>query len=230
MKKIIAILIIGFFPILLIGQQARYGAIFGLNIANWRGDADNFADDLADGLNQFPGVSGFSFSNKPRLGFSAGFAADIPLINSWKIQPEITYSQKGAVFSGSGIVSGFDAEETINFRTDYIDLLLLAKYHFTKGKTKPYVLAGPGTGYLVASKMKVEASIDGEMESDESKIGGLRVFQTNLCMGGGIDLGGTIKFEIRYQFGLSPIFEDDFSDGYKLKNGHLSFNLLLLSQ
>lgn len=92
MKK--SIIIVAFLlPVLLIGQEVRYGLAIGMSSAKWHGDADEFASDLAYEMDLVDGVSNFSFRNKSRYGVSLGVFADVPIKNSFSLQPELSYTQ-----------------------------------------------------------------------------------------------------------------------------------------
>lgn len=218
----------------LISQDVKTGLSIGISSGRWLGDSDQFAKDLSNEMNKEDGFSGFLFNNKSRIGFSLGILVDCQVKKAFSIQPEIYFIQKGAKFSGSGNITvddGWDSytfavEEDIIIQTDYIDLLVLAKYYLSKSSVKPYLLAGPGIGYLISSKMKVKVTIEDESDSQSEKYEGFKKIDANFSFGAGLDFVETIRLDIRYQFGLIPVLKDEHSDGYNLRNGVLAFNLI----
>jgi len=227
MKKLTIVVLVVLFPTLLFSQKINYGFSVGMSTAKWRGDADLFAYDLANEMNKIDGISGFSFTNKSRLGIAIGAFAEVPLTKSFFFQPELAYSQKGTKFSGNGYVYSYKVEEKIIMQTDYINLSTLAKFYLSDGKTKPYLIAGPGVGYLVRSKMKVVATVAGESESDSEKMEGLKKFDANIIMGAGFIIS-SLKLDIRYQLGLAQVFDNENGSGYEMKNGGFTFNLVYM--
>jgi hypothetical protein len=226
MKNIILIVLVALVPILSIGQGLKYGMSLGVSLNKWHGDADKFAADLAYEMNHISSASGFSFSNKSRAGISIGIFADVPIQKSFSIQPELCYVQKGTKFKGQGQMLGYTVEETLIMQTDYLDLAVLAKLKLGQGQYKPYLIAGPGVGYLVRSKMKVKVSVAGESESDSEKMEDFKKMDAKICVGGGFRVLDTVGLEVRYQFGLVPVLEDESSDAYSLKNGGFVLNMV----
>lgn len=235
MKKLIVVVSFLLIPFMLLCQDKKSGMSFGVNLGKWRGDADQFAKDLTNEINQEPGFSGFSFTNKPRVGFSMGFFIDYPIVNSFSIQPELNFIFKGTKLSSDGLVTiqdgyeqfTFEVTEDVIMQTNYLDLLVLAKYNLSKGKVKPYILAGPGVSYLVTSKMKIKVTVEDESETDSEKYEGFKNMDASINVGFGLELSKSLRIDARYQFGLVSIFQDQYSDGYNILNGGLAFNLVI---
>lgn len=235
MKTKLIMLLLVLIPFISMGQEKKSGLFIGLNMAKWIGDADKFATDLSNGMNQNEGFSGFSFKNRSRVGFAIGFFIDYQIKESLSIQPEIQYIQKGTKFSGSGRITIDDGYSCISYhidadmimRTDYLELLVLAKYNLSKRNVKPYIIAGPGVGYLIVSKMKVKVTVQGsDSDSDTEKYDGFQRVEASLAIGGGFDFSESIRFDIRYQFGLIPVLKDEYDDGFKMRNGGFAINLV----
>jgi len=75
---------------------------------------------------------------------------EIPITENFSIQPEIAYTQKGFSikegFKAGGDFLGVNIpiNGKVNFRTNYIEVPVLAKYHFgDKGAAHYYVAVGP---------------------------------------------------------------------------------------
>jgi len=238
MKNILIIILAILIPAGLLAQEKKKksGMTMGVNLAKWNGDADLFAKDLSDAINMEPGFSSFSFSNESRVGFVLGFFIEYPVLNSFSIQPELSFIQKGTKFAGNGRYTyddgwesyTFDVEEDMIMQTNYLDLLALAKYNLANGKVIPYLLLGPGISYMVTSKMKVKVTIDGESESDSQKYKNFNKVDANVNLGFGLEFYKKARLEVRYQFGLVPILQDEYSDGYIMRNSGLAFNFVIV--
>lgn len=235
MKKIsILLLVCLYLPFFISGQEVKTGLSIGINSAKWVGDADQFANELGMTMNMIEGMSGFSFDNKFRIGFSIGLIVDYQVKKAFSIQPELYYIQKGAKLEGDGLITvddGWDyytytVEENLTMQTDYVDLLLLAKYNLSEGNVKPYIIAGPGLGYMVTSKMKVKVNVDGDSDSDSEKYDDFKDFDAHLNFGFGLDFSSTIRLDARYQLGIISILNDDTTSGYDLRNGGIAVNLV----
>ncbi|GAB1451548.1 hypothetical protein MASR2M47_16040 [Draconibacterium sp.] len=215
------------FPLFLLSQEKHYGISVGVNFSKWGGDEDLFAQELSNEMNLQDGFSGFDFSPEMRTGINLAFFIEYPIKNSLTIQPELSYSQKGVKFKGTGsygdYYDNYSTQVDMVYQTDYADLVVLAKYYFTNGNTKPYIFAGPGAGFLVKSTIKVDATVEGESNSDSSDIDMDQKFDANLNVGGGLNFSDQVRLELRYCRGLISIFDDN---DYKLNNSVISINLI----
>jgi hypothetical protein len=212
-------------PLFSICQEQNSGLYVGVNFGKWLGDDDIFAQSLADEMNYQDGFSGFSFDSKSRTGFSMGFFYDFPVAKSVSIQPEFSYSQKGARFSGDGSFfyygDSYSVKSEVVMRLDYLDVVVLTKYSLPGNGVKPYFAAGLGVGYLLSAQMKVKATVDGESDSNSSKMDGYKKLDAHLNFGAGIDFSDLIRIDLRYALGLTPILEEDILN---LQNGAISLN------
>jgi hypothetical protein len=227
MKKILLIALVIQLPFALTGQNASIGISIGVNLANWLGDDVLFAEDLAYGMNLSMGSSDFKFTSTSRTGFSAGFLVDYKLAKFFSVQPEISYSQKGAKFAGTGTVEFegdyYSVKEDLIMQLDYVDFILLAKFSLTKSNIRPYIIAGPGAGYLVYSKIKVKVTVDGDTETDSSDTDIFNKWDYHVNVGGGFDFSGSARIEFRYYYFFNPVYEE--TGEYKLYNSVKSINL-----
>ena len=89
--------------------------------------------------------------------------AEIPVTSHFSVQPELSYIQKGfAIREGvnvGGEFLGIDipVNGKINFRSDYIEVPVLAKFHLGDKQAAHYYLAiGPSLGYLANSSMRIK--------------------------------------------------------------------------
>jgi hypothetical protein len=223
MKTIFIIIFIATLSVFSFGQTKTTAFYCGLNISKWTDDANRFAKDLGEEIGNQEGFSEFKFQNESKIGVTIGFNIGIPISGNVSFHPGIFYSQKGTVFNGEGIFDNIFVEEKITMITDYVDLPLLFKLNLFSGKNKLYLLGGPSLGYLINSKMKVTAKALGNSESDTEDLENCKFIHFGMAFGAGIEFINQIRVEIKYDAGLSSVFDDD--DGYIMKNGVISICL-----
>ncbi|HQX44081.1 MAG: PorT family protein [Saprospiraceae bacterium] len=111
-------------------QHINFGFKVGLNLADIVSD-DNSKTSLKPGLN-------------------VGAIGHIHLKNNFALQPEISYSDQGAIFKSSGV------ESKLNL--GYINIPILLQYMFDNGFR---IQAGPQLGILINAKAKSnDVSVD----------------------------------------------------------------------
>ncbi|WP_034258062.1 porin family protein [Altibacter lentus] len=183
-------------------QEVKLGVKAGVNFAKLTGDAVEDADG--------------------RTGFHLGGVVEIPVSETFAVQPEVLYSQQGLQqetdFFG-------DTLET-KLKLDYINVPVMAKYYVTDGLS---IEAGPQFGFNV--KAETEISVEGDSDGDEIE-GTTDVSDSvsgfDLGLGGGLayQLNNGVFFQARYMFGISNVDEDDDEGfiGDNLTNSTLSFS------
>lgn len=187
MKKII--FSIAFFAIGLTGysQSLDYGVKGGMNFSTLRGS------DIEDA--------------EGKIGFHIGAFGKYQISEKFYLQAEVLYSQSGA--KGSEKENGVNYENSFNF--SYINVPIMAKYYFTEGFSAE---AGPYFGFLVSSKMKEEANVDGVKVKAETDI---KKYTEGLDFGLGFgiayDLKNGLNFGVRYNLGLSDVLKLGESTG-----------------
>jgi hypothetical protein len=181
-------------------------------------------------MNLQPGFSGFEYSADQRIGFSMTILADIPVAKYFSVQPEISFTQKGAKFSGSGKYYTYSSTYAVNsdviFQLDYVNFDLLAKLTTPKGNVKPYLLAGPGAGVLATSGMRLKVDVDGEENSQTEKIQGVEKTDLHFNLGGGFDFLESVRIDVRYVVSFNSVSKDNFGNGIDMKNSYLSINFV----
>ena len=175
----------------LVPHRPTVGVMAGVNLSKIGGDDITSADN--------------------RTGLLGGVFVTFHLTNTFGLQPEVLYSQKGASDNSD---PSFDA----TFKLDYIDVPLLLRYDIpVVGPIRPFFVAGPSFGLQV--KCEVEASSDGATASadcdriaDSSEIQfQKKTFDLSGVVGAGLDfrLGGTtLMVGARYEHGFSDVVED----------------------
>lgn len=139
-----------------------------------------------------------------KAGFTGGLFLNYAFNESFSIQPELLYTQKGFksnLFAYEDIIS---VDLTAKF--DYIELPVLAKYTFVPEKQfRPCIFAGPCFAYTLASELGVSALIF-TAEIDFSDL--THVTDFGFVAGGGFDysLGpGMLVFDARFQYGFTNV-------------------------
>jgi opacity protein-like surface antigen len=207
------------FPALTYAQVKRSGLSIGVNIGTWNGDTELFANSFENEMNNVNGFSDFNFESTSRIGFCLNLFTEIPINETFLIQPELGYTQRGMEFSGDGSYGTYNVSTDIIYKWDYVDLALLFKYRFlTDGFIKPYLFVGPGAGYVISSKLKVLASVDGETDSESEDFETDQKFDANLNLGAGFDFSEKMRLEMRYSVGFMSILDEDPTDDSKYTN------------
>lgn len=146
---------------------------------------------------QFGIKGGFTFSSidinngtvdfNTKTGFVGGVSYGLQLGESWGIQPELLYIEKGGE-SGNGDVS-----------SSYAEVPVLARFMAATGRIQPFLLGGGYAGFKLADDCTVKQA--GEC------LGDLETTDFGLSLGAGLRFGGTtgITVEIRWDRGLVNI-------------------------
>lgn len=131
---------------------------------------------------------------KTATGFVGGFFADIYFGNSFVLEPELLYTNKGTNFEG--------AEPSANL--NYIEIPVLGRYEFS-ADGGPFAYAGPYVGFNVSCSVMVDtlkvpcADLDGDP-------------QPNTVFGGAVGIGyqkDVWGFDIRYEYDFTTALKDE---------------------
>ena len=195
-KLIFASLVLSFMSFTAVQAQektASFGFKGGLNFSNL------YTDNVDD--------------NNVLTGFNAGLYAKFPISNNIAIQPEISYTTKGAeLVYNNAFVQG-----TAKFNVNYIEVPVLLVMNITDNFN---VHVGPYAAYMVSGK----TTNDSNFSSSENELdtNDFNKFDAGLAGGVGIDLD-VVNFGVRYNYGLTKIAKDnsDFTSS-DAKNSVLS--------
>ena len=175
----------------LVPQRPTFGIMAGVNLAKISGDGTDALDS--------------------RTGWLGGVFVTFHLTNTFAIQPEALYSQRGASADAG---SGFDA----TIKMDYIDIPVLLRYDIpVVGPIRPFFVAGPAFGIQAKCAISgegegVSASVDcDQLNEDPEASFDPKTFDLSGVVGAGLDfrLGGhTLMLGARYQHGFSDVVKD----------------------
>jgi hypothetical protein len=184
----------------------------------------NFAD-LSNSQNPILEMFGIRFGTK--IGIIAGAFYRIDLTDSFAIQPELYYSQKGTKASGEGSLYGAPYSYDFSFRLDYIEIPILMKYRIpTRGKFTPSIFAGPYVAFKASAKAVLTVESGGVKQTQEVDIEKVKTMDFGLAVGANLDFDighSSIIFDIRYSVGLLKISE--YENDPEMKNS--AFTLML---
>ena len=194
-KLIFASLVLSFMSFTAVQAQektASFGFKGGLNFSNL------YTDNVDD--------------NNVLTGFNAGLYAKFPISNNIAIQPEISYTTKGAeLVYNNAIVQG-----TAKFNVNYIEVPVLLVMNITDNFN---VHVGPYAAYMVSGKRTNDTNFSSSQT--ELDTNDFNKFDAGLAGGLGIDLD-VVNFGVRYNYGLTKIGKDDSFISSDAKNSVLS--------
>jgi hypothetical protein len=199
-KLIFASLVITFMTLTNANAQdsaSKFGIKGGVNFSNL------YTEDVDD--------------NNVLTGFNVGFFAKLPISNNISLQPEISYTGKGAeLVYNNALVSG-----TAQFKLDYIEVPLLLVVNVTKNFN---IHAGPYAAYMVSAKTTNKSDSGSYNFEDNIDTDDFNKFDAGLAGGVGLDFE-PVSFGVRYNYGLTKIGKEDSSTSFSspdAKNSVLS--------
>ncbi|TXD85108.1 PorT family protein [Subsaximicrobium wynnwilliamsii] len=200
MKKLMlcaAVAVLGFTTVN--AQAIRFGAKAGVNFANLSGDDVENADG--------------------RTGLNAGLVAEIGITETFKVQPEVLYSQQG-------LQEDFQGGES-KLKLDYINVPVMAKYYVAEGFA---LEAGPQFGFNISSKyeIQIEGQDGEELASTQSDVeDGVEAFDFGIGGGVSYTLPSGLFVQARYVHGLTSVYQGSNEGVFQddLNNSNLSVSI-----
>ena len=135
-----------------------------------------------------------------KTGVIVGVAVEVPIAPMFSFQPEFLYTMKG----GKG-GEAFGGDDEIKLHVDMFQIPLLFKAGATAGPVRPFVVVGPGIGFVTSAKVKIEGFDDEDIKDDVEKV------EVSGIFGGGIQFGRGIV-EYRYDHGFRDLDKDATSE------------------
>ena len=133
--------------------------------------------------------------NNVLTGFNAGLYAKFPIAKGIAIQPEISYTTKGAEL----VYNNAFAKGTSKFNVNYIEVPVLLVMNITDNFN---VHVGPYAAYMVSGKTETDSNIftsENKLDTND-----FNKFDAGIAGGVGVDLDA-LNFGVRYNYGLTNI-------------------------
>jgi len=147
--------------------EYRYGIVGGQNIATIKSKKGTSQDIIT--------------------GWMGGVALQIVWPKGFAVQPEVLYSQKGCIFSGSAL----------KYDIDYIEVPVKAMYRLHMAEVKPFVFAGPYGAYAV--RIAENGNVGGD-----NGLNDISKFDFGVGAGAGFDVW-KIQLSFKYSWGLAQV-------------------------
>jgi hypothetical protein len=172
-----------------VNAQTRFGLKAGANFSKFSGED--------------------SHRTKGKVGFYGGFLANIPILPSLSVQPELLYNNLGATQK--------EGDNKATHNLNYMAVPVMLQYNHSSGF---YAETGPEFSVLLSAKLKYD--IDGEKETVEVS-DQLKSFNAAWGIGVGYELESGIGVGMRYNLGLTSI--DGEGAGIIVRNNAFSIGV-----
>jgi len=153
--------------------EYRYGVVIGQNVATITSKRSDSQDVMT--------------------GLMAGLAAQVIWPKGFVFQPEVLYSQKGCMFSGSGLTYGID----------YLEVPVKAMYRLHMSHVQPFVFAAPYGAYAF------KLTENGNITTDDMYSSQIRRLDYGIGVGGGFDVW-KIQIAFKYSWGFAQVLSETF--------------------
>lgn len=203
MKKSIVIALLALFAINISLAQVAIGLKTGANFSKVH--TTDLIDQVAPDFRYTP-------------GWNLGGVAEINFGNYFALQPEVNWVQKGFTWDESvGVPIGnieipIGAEAT--FRTNYLEVPLLAKVKLGNEVVKGYITAGPSFGYAMNAKIITRPRLLFDLDPIKTSLNlenlGYERFEIAAAAGLGIEFnlnGAKIFADARYTHGFTELYD-----------------------
>ena len=185
---VLAVCVVALLPGVAAAQQVSGGVKAGLALAD------------------LPNVLEAGDSTSLRTGVAVGGFLSVRFGDGFAIQPEVLYTQKGVRIADN------TAQGAVNL--DFVDVPVLARYTFGKGKARGFVLGGPSFDFK--TRAKVNFTSDGRSEEEDIS-SDVETFEFALVFGGGVEIG-RFTVEARWSEGLTNLLKDSTGDPENIKS------------
>ncbi|ELR73842.1 hypothetical protein C900_00006 [Fulvivirga imtechensis AK7] len=191
--------------------QVNFGVKAGLNLADLASSEDEFEADS-------------------KIGLHLGGYVELSLSDKFALQPELVYSAQGAKseFSGEedlggGIIGTYSEE--YNLKLNYLNVPVLFKF---KPSESFYIGAGPQLGLLLSANSEYDYTVTASgisvSDSGEEDVKDeMKGMDLSFAIGAGLELESGLNFGLRYNYGLSDVY--DKNEGDAVRNSVLQFSV-----
>ena len=135
---------------------------------------------------------------KAKVGFHVGAFAGIPVADKFSIQPELVYSAQGAKYKETG-------EDDVNINSGFLNIPVLAKYTAASGF---YGETGPQVGFLMT--LNTSSIYDNPSFYDNANKADF-----SWAFGIGYKSASNVGIDLRYNLGLTSLYENSYSKVYR---------------
>ena len=153
--------------------EYKYGIVAGRNAATINSEQGT-SQDIISGL-----MGGLAF----RVIYPKGFV----------IQPELLYSQKGCLFSESGV----------KYKVDYLEMPVRAMYRLHMAEVKPFVFVAPYWAYAI------RIAEDGEVRGGDVLVNQIKKLDYGIGVGAGFDVW-KVQLSFKYSWGFVPVTNEKY--------------------
>ncbi|MCR9100567.1 MAG: PorT family protein [bacterium] len=194
------------------------------------------AQSLSVGIRGGINLANVSFEDEPdietdnRMGLDFGLLLNFGVSESFSIQPEIHYMQKGYRIDQQILGQSIEQDVLLN----YLELPILAKLALGNESIKVLINAGPSIGYALNGKLESDIlgqRIEADIDFSEDEEGEFNRLEFSMLFGTGLsfDVGAaTIFADVRYLLGLTTWGDLDDDEFPAIRNRGLGLGLGLL--
>lgn len=177
-------------------------------------DGPKFGIKAGGNLSSFTGGD-----SKSKIGFYAGAFANVPLSDTFSIQPEVIYSQQGAKAKDDQEMATYTIKN-MKQTLGYINVPVMLQYNATP---EFYLEGGPEFELLINAQAK--GDINGSTYKADNK-DSMKSFNFGAGIGLGYKFTPNLGVNARYIAGITKILKNDFGDSSKNTNFQLGVNYL----
>ncbi len=153
--------------------EYRYGLVAGKNIATIKSEKGASQDVIT--------------------GWMAGVAMQVAWPKGFVLQPEVLYSQKGCMFTGSGI----------KYDIDYVEVPIHFMYRLHMAEVKPFGFIAPYGAYAI------RLVANGDVVSDDTYSRQIQKWDYGIGAGAGFDVW-KIQLSFKYSWGFAKVINEKF--------------------
>ncbi|WP_445430521.1 porin family protein [Chryseobacterium indoltheticum] len=154
-----------------------------------------------------------------KIGFNAGVFANIPIAESFSIQPEVLYSQYGDKYDY--VVAG--NRYSYANHLDYVTVPVMFQYNFIPNL---YVEAGPEFGFMVSAKNKAKNETNNDVLAESGNYkDNFNTFNVGIGLGAGYYFTDNIGITARYVAGVTDIAKDRPANSDAVRNNAFQVGL-----
>ena len=132
--------------------------------------------------------------------------------DKFSLQPELVVSMEGGKDEESETYEGKTYSYDATYKLTFLNIPILAKYKVANGLS---LMAGPQLGFKMSGKAEVE---DEEADMD------MKGMNLSLALGAGYSLESGLGFDLRYNLGLSNLYDGEGDGEFKVNTIQIGVN------